>query len=425
MALLYASTSSPKATERTGIDAALEVRSIDAAAQLEFVSAAATAEVAVSSGAVSFLQCPSWGAVKSGWGSESLGWFRGTQLVGAATVLYRQLPRVRRYLAYLPEGPVIDWFGEQTGIAVEDWLAPLVDTLRARGAFTVKMGPKVIARTWSAPALKQAMQDAQPGTSDDDRRLGDVQASHADARAEALSERLRALGWRRGDKGGGGFGDFQPRYGFRLPLEGCDEAQITAGLNQQWRRNIRLAERAGVRVVCTGADGLPEFHRLYLETAARDGFTPRPLEYFRRMFDAFDAEDPERIRLYIARRGNEALAAATMVRVGSYAWYSYGASADQGREHRPSNALQWRMIQDCIADGMRVYDLRGISDTLDPTHHLHGLLRFKLGLGGEAVEYLGEWDYPINPLLHRAFHASYRALSYRALFFRALHLARR
>ena len=29
--------------------------------------------------------------------------------VGAGLVLYRQLPKIKKYLAYLPEGPVIDW----------------------------------------------------------------------------------------------------------------------------------------------------------------------------------------------------------------------------------------------------------------------------------------------------------------------------
>ncbi len=346
---------------------------------------------------LSFLQCPSWGAVKSGWRCESLGWFRGSELVGAGLVLYRSLPRIGRSLAYLPEGPMIDWFGERTGIALEDWLKPLVGALRQRGAFSVKLGPKVVARTWSAATVKQAMADRAY------RRLGDVPADRIDERADELSHRLRSLGWRRTEQGGDGFSDFQPRYLFRLPLTERDQQQVSAGLSQQWRRNIRLAERAGVRVERVDEAGLPEFHRLYAETAVRDQFTPRPLEYFQRMFDAINAEDSERIRLYIARRGDQPLAAATMVRVGSYAWYSYGASANEGREHRPSNALQWRMIEDCLADGMNVYDLRGISDTLDPAHHLHGLLRFKVGLGGEAVEYLGEWDYPINPLLHRAF----------------------
>jgi lipid II:glycine glycyltransferase (peptidoglycan interpeptide bridge formation enzyme) len=346
---------------------------------------------------LSFLQCPSWGAVKSGWRCESLGWFRGSELVGAGLVLYRSLPRLGRSLAYLPEGPMIDWFGERTGIALEGWLKPLVGALRQRGAFSVKLGPKIVARTWSAATVKQAMAD---GTY---KRLGDVPADRIDERADELSYRLRSLGWRRTEQGGDGFTDFQPRYLFRLPLTGRDQQQVSAGFSQQWRRNVRLAERAGVRVERVNEAGLTEFHRLYVETAARDQFTPRPLEYFQHMFDAINAEDPDRIRLYIARRGDEALAAATMVRVGSYAWYSYGASANEGREHRPSNALQWRMIEDCLADGMDVYDLRGISDTLDPAHHLHGLLRFKVGLGGEAVEYLGEWDYPINPLLHRAF----------------------
>jgi lipid II:glycine glycyltransferase (peptidoglycan interpeptide bridge formation enzyme) len=405
VALLYASGSSRKATTR------LVVRPVERAAHLEFVRAAerggsgegcaidgaGVGGGAMDSGAVSFLQCPSWGAVKSGWGSESIGWYRGTQLVGAATVLYRRLPRVRRCLAYLPEGPVIDWFGERTGIGIEDWLAPILQYLRRRGAFTVKMGPKVVARTWSATTLKRAMADGAH------RRLGEVPADHTDPRADGLSEQLRTLAWRRTDRDGDGFSDFQPRYLFRLPLRGRDEEQLGAGLNQQWRRNIRLAQRAGVQVECVGADGLPEFHRLYLQTAARDGFTPRPAQYFQRMIEAFEDEDPERIRLYVARLDGRALAAATMVRVGSYAWYSYGASADEQRDARASNALQWRMIQDCLADGIDVYDLRGISDTLDPEHHLYGLLRFKVGLGGEAVEYLGEWDYPVSPLLHRAF----------------------
>jgi lipid II:glycine glycyltransferase (peptidoglycan interpeptide bridge formation enzyme) len=31
-----------------------------------------------------------------------------------------------------------------------------------------------------------------------------------------------------------------------------------------------------------------------------------------------------------------------------------------------------------------------------------GLIQFKVGTGGEAVEYLGEWDLP-QPLLYKAF----------------------
>src|SRR5205807_8484476 len=96
--------------------------------------------------AVSFLQTPAWAGVKSEWRSESLGWFSGSELVGAALVLHRPVPLLpKRTLAYLPEGPVIDWTGD-----VGAWLNPLVALLKARGAFAVRLGPPVRADTWSA-----------------------------------------------------------------------------------------------------------------------------------------------------------------------------------------------------------------------------------------------------------------------------------
>jgi lipid II:glycine glycyltransferase (peptidoglycan interpeptide bridge formation enzyme) len=49
------------------------------------------------------------------------------------------------------------------------------------------------------------------------------------------------------------------------------------------------------------------------------------------------------------------------------------------------------------------YDMRGITETLDPDDSHVGLIQFKVGTGGEAVEYLGEWDLPLNRLLHKGF----------------------
>ena len=61
------------------------------------------------------------------------------------------------------------------------------------------------------------------------------------------------------------------------------------------------------------------------------------------------------------------------------------------------------MVRDSLAAGCDVYDLRGISDTLDPDDHLFGLIQFKLGTGGHAQEYLGEWDLALRPVLAKAF----------------------
>jgi lipid II:glycine glycyltransferase (peptidoglycan interpeptide bridge formation enzyme) len=66
------------------------------------------------------------------------------------------------------------------------------------------------------------------------------------------------------------------------------------------------------------------------------------------------------------------------------------------------------MMRDALAAGATVYDLRGITDTLDPDDPHVGLIQFKVGTGGEAVEYLGEWDLPLNRPLYAAFTAYMR-----------------
>ncbi|HET7901907.1 MAG TPA: peptidoglycan bridge formation glycyltransferase FemA/FemB family protein, partial [Candidatus Nanopelagicales bacterium] len=348
-------------------------------------------------GRISFLQVPSWAAVKAEWTSESLGWFDGDDIVGAGLVLLRQVPRVKRFLAYLPEGPDIDWTGERTGRDLQEWLDPLAEHLKAIGAFAVKMGPMAVVRRWHADTIKAAI--AEGGA----KRLRDVEADETFDDALAVADRLRSLGWSQKPDTGAGFGDVQPRYVFQVPLSGRTEGDLLAGFNQLWRRNIKKADKAGVEVVHGGYDDLPAFHEVYVETAARDGFTPRGLAYFQRMWRAMSAEDPSRITLYVARHEGRVLAATTLVRVGAHAWYSYGASSNEGRDVRPSNAVQWAMVRDSLAAGCDVYDLRGISDTLDPDDHLFGLIQFKLGTGGHAQEYLGEWDLALRPVLAKAF----------------------
>ncbi|MEU6282314.1 peptidoglycan bridge formation glycyltransferase FemA/FemB family protein [Streptomyces sp. NPDC047028] len=363
----------------------LTLRTITRAEHLAFVAARPS---------VSHMQVPSWGDVKPDWTAESLGWFdAGGRLVGVGLVLLRPLPKVKRYLAYLPEGPVIDWHAPD----LEQWLTPMLAHLKARGAFSVKMGPPVVARRWSPDAVKAAIAD--PGL----RRLGDAEPTSHEAGAAELAGRLRALGWRQAEPGGeDGFAAGQPRYVCQVPYAGRSLEDIHRGLNQQWRRNIKKAEKAGVKIVRGGYEDLPVFYGLYGETAERDRFLPRPLPYFQRMWTALTAEHPDRMRLYLAHHDGEVLAAATMLVVGSHVWYSYGASTNRRREVQPNNAMQWRMMCDAHELGAHVYDFRGITDTLEESNHLLGLLRFKVGAGGEAVEYLGEWDFPLNRLLHKA-----------------------
>jgi lipid II:glycine glycyltransferase (peptidoglycan interpeptide bridge formation enzyme) len=366
---------------RTAAPIRLTVEPISAAEHLAFVTTQRS---------VSFLQTPAWALVKTEWRSESLGWYDGRRLVGAGLVLHRPVPRLDRFtLAYLPEGPVIDWSGD-----IDAWLDPLAVHLKARGAFAIRLGPPVRTDAWSADQVKEGIAD--PGV----QRLTDMPSRYTDPVGTRVTGRLRAAGWLP-QSPEDGFGVGHPQFKYEIPLAGKTEDDVLKGMNQLWRRNIKKAAKEGVEV--TVGDDLKAFHDLYVHTAERDRFTPRPLRYFETMFAALTAEDPERITLYLARHQGDLVAATVLVRVGAHAWYSYGASSTDKREVRGSNACQWAMIRDSLAAGCDTYDLRGITPTLNTDDPHVGLIQFKVGTGGQAVRYVGEWDLPLRPMVYRAF----------------------
>jgi vancomycin resistance protein VanK len=307
---------------------------------------------------------------------------------------------------------VLDWARPEVRDDLGEWLTPLTEHLKRQGAFGVRMGPPVVTRRWSAEQVKAGIADEKV------RSLTEIAPLARSAIGARVVQQLEALGWRR-QVVEGGFAAGQPQYTFVIPLVTDDgtrrtEDDVLAGMNQLWRRNIRKAEKAGVVVSTGSAEDLKAFHDLYVHTAQRDHFTPRPLSYFETMYDALGADDPAdpgRIILWLAHHEGDLVAATIGVRVGKHAWYSYGASSTDKREVRGSNAVQWAMIRDAIARGADVYDLRGITDTLDPDDPHVGLIQFKAGTGGEAVEAVGEWDLPLNRLLYKGFELYLRRRS--------------
>ncbi|WP_374776562.1 peptidoglycan bridge formation glycyltransferase FemA/FemB family protein [Streptomyces sp. NBC_01310] len=345
----------------------------------------------------SFLQQPSWACVKDLWRSERVGWHcPGGEIEGAGLVLYRQFPGTRKYFAYLPEGPVANWSDPR----IDRWLNPLMRHLRASGAFAVRIGPTPAYRRWDAAAVKSVT-----GTG---RQISDVLATEVDPVGAALADRLRSRGWKR--CGGEDDGDAQPRHVFRVPLAGRSLDDLWAGLNQEWRRNVRKADKVGVETVVGTAADLPEFYRLLRITEERDGFRlGRSLGYYEQQYRVLNEEEPGRMRLYLGIHQGEILAAHTMIVAGGRVWYQTGASADHRRDVRPSNALQWRMMCDAHALGADEYDMRGVPSTLDPDERSFGLLRWKLGTGGQVVETLGEWEIPMDGVANTALYKAFQA----------------
>ena len=302
-----------------------------------------------------FLQLPEWAQVKSGWRGEQIVSRGGDGAIrGGMSLLIRRLP-VFGDLAYCPRGPVC-------GHDDMDAMAELTDGCRELmgryGAFVVRAEP--------------------------DFPEGD----------EVFRACMESLGWRfRPCRDA--FDTVQPRSLFRLRLSGRTEEEIFAGFHKKLRYNIRLALRRGVYVEEGRREDLAALSALMDVTARRDGFLGRGLAYFQRFWDCLG---PGRVSLLLAKLDGRCLAAGLFVSFAGRTWYSYGASADEGREAMPSHLLQWEAIRRALRRGDRVYDLRGFLERgeEDPS----GLYRFKKQFGGDLVRLVGEMYLTPRPRLY-------------------------
>jgi lipid II:glycine glycyltransferase (peptidoglycan interpeptide bridge formation enzyme) len=315
------------------------------------------------------LQSWAWGEFKSrhGWSTTRLLWQEDGQPVAAASVLQRRMPRMPVSLLYVPKGPILDW---TDAALAEQVLADLEDVARRRRALCIKVDPDAYYPE-HAPAF-----------------------SPRPACAAALAGLLADRGWQRSGE--------QIQFCNTVLLDlGPSEDELLAGMKQKSRYNTRLAARRGVTVRQGTAADLDTFYALYAETSERDGFLIRPDDYYRDAWTTFLEENLAHILL--AEVEGEAIAGLILFAFGDTAWYMYGASSAQHRKRMPNNLLQWEAIRQAKAAGCTLYDLWGAPDPLDESDPMWGVVRFKLGLGGELAEGLGAWDFAGNRTAYRMY----------------------
>jgi lipid II:glycine glycyltransferase (peptidoglycan interpeptide bridge formation enzyme) len=306
-----------------------------------------------------FMQSRLWSKVKDSWKWQAV-IHRSPEgeIIGSMAVLIRKLPGLPYTIMYSPRGPVCDISDKETFRALVDGARKLAQKHKA---YVLKMDP-------------------------------DVKSDNGDFIRLAQQCGFKLTG------GGKNFEGIQPRFVFRLPVEGYDEESMLAHFHSKTRYNIRVAVKNGVEVKIQGKDALDDFHNIMMETGLRDRFVIRSKTYFANMLNAFG----EHARLYMAYYEGIPIAGTLAIHYGDKVWYLYGASSNSYREKMPNYLLQWEMIKWAIEKGCRIYDFRGVSGDLSESNPLYGLYRFKKGFNGELTEFVGEMDLVINPLIHLA-----------------------
>ena len=311
-----------------------------------------------------FQQSLEWGRVKSYWKNEVvIAEDNNGNIKGSLSILVRKLP-VFGYLMYSSRGPVCNPHDLETLIQLTE-------------------GAKQLAKKYKAMVLK-----IEPDIKSDDEEFRKI---------------VQSLGYKIKDDAKNFREEIQPRYVFRLDIKDKTEDEVFNNFHSKTRYNIRLAIRKGVTVKEGKKEDLKDFHRIMVETGARDGFIIRPLEYFEKMYDELV---PKHMKVLMAYYEGKPIAGVIPIIYGNKTWYLYGASSNEYRNVMPNYLLQWEMIKMAIAKKQDVFDLRGVSGVVDENHPQYGLYRFKKGFGAEFTEFIGEIYIPFKPLKYKLYKIS-------------------
>ncbi|HRH32753.1 MAG TPA: peptidoglycan bridge formation glycyltransferase FemA/FemB family protein [bacterium] len=184
--------------------------------------------------------------------------------------------------------------------------------------------------------------------------------------------------------------NIQPNRTLLLSLVGSGE-KILSGMHQKTRYNIRLAQKKKLTLK-KGPENAEAFLDLLEETRQRDGFRVHGRKYYQAMIKSNTVE------LVTVWHDNKILAGSLLAYFGDTVTYVHGASSSEKRDLMAPYFLHWQSILEACSAGYMYYDWHGIDEKKWP-----GVTRFKLGFGGEIIDYPGTFDMPLAPLAYAGY----------------------
>ena len=387
-----------------------------------------------------FLQSLSWGEfakVKKNLTPHYLGLTtEDNQLVAATLLLEKHLPMNMCYL-YAPRGFVIDFNKKEL---LKTMTKKVVEFAKTRKAIFVKIDPDIIRKSYDYQNEEQELTYDPEVIFDNIKKAG-----------------FKHLGFTKN------FETSQPRYSFRINLEQSME-DIENHLSKTTKQRIAKSEKLETEVVIGTKKDIKEFYHLMTLTESRKDFISYNEDYYETLYEIFNGNKNSKATLllgkinfnktiksleknlkrivdqisilpidnlsksaktkleelrkqkentqseinkykdYSKQYGNEVtLSAHMIIEYGDKAWVLYAGNHNILSETYVNYHTYYEHLRYCKSRGLKIYDQFGTIGDLREDNPLMGLHEFKRKFGGDYVEFLGEWDYVINPIMYFVF----------------------
>ena len=303
----------------------------------------------LSHGPTSFLQSWNWGETNKITGNKifRLSFLENKKIIGVCLIVKQKAKRGSHFL--IPGGPIIDW---ENKTLVGFCIKTIKDLAKTEKAWFVRIRPELSESNENRNIFK---------------RLGFISAP-----MHLHAENTWIL-------------DITP-----------SEELLLSGMRKTTRYLIRKSSKIDlVLETTTNPEASKILKELQDETVTRLGFVGFSEKLFKAQLSTFGKD--KQAKLFICRKGREALVAAIIIFYGDYAYYHHSGSTSRYRKIPSSYFLQWKIIQEAKKRGHKYYNFWGIAPNDNPKHRFAGVTLFKKGFGGKKIDWLHAHDLPISP----------------------------
>ena len=397
---------------------------------------------------ITFHQTKQWADLKSfnGWKSYFVGLENNKKLVGAALLLSKKIPSVKKYMFYSPRGFLIDYKNKDV---LKEFTEELKKFAKEKDAIFIKIDPYV-------PYKEH----------DNDGKIVEGGFDNSE-----VVNNLKELGYKH-------FGfnlmqdTLQPRWMHVIDTDRSME-DIMKDMESKTRQILRKNEKCGIITHEITRDELPKFKEIMKHTSDRREFVDRPMSYYEKMWDTlydsgilkiriaeidFDLyekntkeeqneiknaledrikkyennelkmnekkynshnkQDEERIKQldkqlekikeYKKEYGSKTTLGGILFLVyGNEVLSLYGGSEAKLMQFQSAYTLHFDGIKYACENKYKRYNFYGITGDFRESNPLYGLYLFKKSFGGYVVELVGEFDLIINKFWYRTYKMAF------------------
>jgi len=303
------------------------------------------------------LQTWEWGDFKEKEGRKvvRLGVFEKDRMISAYQVSFHSIPKLPHTIGYLPRGPRI----------TKEMLSALRSIARENRCIFIKLEPDRIHKTHTP-----------------EEKLINPKPKFSDLLPSPKS-------------------NFWP-FTFTIDLR-KQEDELLSSMHKKTRYNIKVAQKHRVQIIENNSpSGFNQYLDLLFATAKRQNIYFHTRSYHQKMYKILKSTGM--LHILLAKYQGKVLSAFMLFKLKDRLFYPYGASSSDHRETMASTLLMYNTILLGKKLNCKTLDLWGsLGPRAKEKDFSYGVHRFKQGFGGTLTQFIGSYDFVLNPALYKLY----------------------